>query len=124
MRSALFNAFLGISLTLVLSTMKLGLSFTDGVVCIVGSIVAGLLALLLYTAAGRNPWTRRHIVGGALRTWIFFLAAYFGLMLAFAAPLRETVNFEWLIIPVILATGLTIMIFGPIQDWLVSKPRR
>ncbi len=122
--TAWFNGFLGIVLVYGIGSLRLGLTEFDAALCVVASNVSGLVSLLLYSAGGRRPWIRKHILGGPFRTWTLFLAAYFGMMLLMAPTLRDSEHFKWLIIPVIMTTGFTILVFGPIQDRLVARSQR
>jgi hypothetical protein len=124
MLSASMNAILGVVLVIAVGDLKLGLSLSDELLLVLASNVAGLFSLGVYTAASRNPWARRHIVHGPLRTWVMFLIAYFGSLLAMAAPLRDATGFAWLVIPEMLVTGFAIMIFGPLHDKLVARGKR
>ena len=122
--TAWFNGFLGVILVYAIASLRLGLSEVDAALCVVASNVSGLTSLLLYSAGGRRPWIRKHLLGGPFRTWTLFLIAYFGMMLLMAPALRDAENFKWLLIPVIMTTGFTILVFGPIQDELVARSQR
>lgn len=115
------NLFVGVSLLFLIGVLHLGLSPTEVFSCIVASNVAALTALLLYSAGGRITWARRHLLGGAWRTWSLFMLTYFGLLLWLGRPLRKPANFGWLVLPSIMTTAIAITIYGPIQDWLVSR---
>lgn len=118
--TAWVNGFLGIFLTFGVAVWQRGLSETEAVVCIISSLLAGLVSLLTYSYTSRNPWIRRHLTPNPATTWIFFLITYFGTELLLAAPMRNLENFKWLVIPTIMVTGFAILIYGPIQDRIVS----
>ncbi|MBI3557287.1 MAG: hypothetical protein HY074_13570 [Deltaproteobacteria bacterium] len=122
--TAWFNGFLGVILVYAIASLRLGLTEFEAALCVIASNVSGMVSLLLYSAAFRRPWIRKRVIGGPFRTWTLFLTAYFGFMLLMAPALRDPEHFKWLAIPVIMTTGFTILIFGPIQDRMVARSQR
>ena len=116
--------FIGVLSTFGVGTRVLNLRPLDCLICILGSVFAGLCAVFLILRAEREPWIRAHILTRSLRTWFFFLSTYALVLLMVAPPVRDWARFLWLLAPLILCTGFTIRIFGPIQDRIVAKLQR
>lgn len=121
--TAWVSGFLGMILVFTIGLERLQLSALGAAWCVAASNIAGLAALLVNSFAHRTPWARRKVIFNPLATWIVFLGVYFGLELALSPALRDLAHFEWLVVPTILATGFAILIYGPIQDRLVSSRR-
>ena len=117
------NGSIGVAASYWIATDKLGMEPAQAGLCIGASVVAGMIALLTTLQGERTPWIRQHVMNRSLKTWAIFVSLYFGLMLAFAPPLRSGHNLAWLVGPLILATGFTIVAFGPLQDALVRRRR-
>ena len=112
MKSVLLNLFIGCLLISAFGELKFGLSAAEEAGLVLASNGAGLIALFVYTFLGRYPWTRRHIVGGPGRTWTMFLCDLLGSPPSFAPILRNVTAFGWFVIPVILTTGIAILILA------------
>lgn len=121
--SAWLFGFIGVVLTYIVGTVKLGLSPADAAICVLSSNIAGICALLFYSWAMRSSTIRRRIMVTPASTWAVFLTVYFGTELALAAPLRDSYAFGWLALPTIFSTGFCVLAYGPIQDKIVSRSR-
>lgn len=121
---ALFNCILGSALSFVIGLGLLHLRASQVLVSLVASQGSGLIALLLTLRAERITWIRGKVLNRSLKTWIFFAGLYIGLLLLFSPSLREPRVMAGLIVPLILSNGLCIIVFGPIQDWIVRWEQR
>ncbi len=117
-------ACLGVVLSWYLGTTVLGWSDVSVFLGIVASNFAGMVALLSTLNLEKTRWIRTHVLRGSLQTWGLFLTLYFGLLLGLTPGLREMHPFLVEIFPLIMTTGFTILIFGPIQDRLVAADQR
>jgi hypothetical protein len=115
------NAGLGLALAYAIGVFWLGLPVESVLLCILGVQISGFVALFSTTRLERIEWIKRRLMNRSLKTWAYFLTVYFGGMLWIAPPLREGRILGPLILPLILSNGLTIIIFGPLQDVLVRK---
>ena len=88
------------------------------------SNAAGLFALLVTLKGERTSWARRVFFGKSRKTWPVFLCLYLAPMLALIPVLRTGMGFLWLFVPLVLSTGYCIIVFGPIQDYLVARAQR
>lgn len=123
--AAWINGIVGVLASFGIGIAVLGLEGLEVFRCIGASLVAGMLALVLTLKAERIPWIRAHVLNRSLKTWVVFLGLYFGGMLALAPALRDARVLGWLLLPLILCTGFTILAFGPMQDrWVARNQRR
>jgi len=121
MISALLNGIVGLSLSILVGTQALNLTLVDSLRCVLSSNIAGLFALLTTLQAERflKPWLNR-----SLKTWALLLILYLGGLIATAPVLRDSKTLVYLLFPLILSTGFSILVFGPIQDRLVRRQQR
>lgn len=124
MRTAFLNGMIGSFLVWLLGTSFFNLSFTDVLQCVGASVVAGLACTLITTRAEQRPWIRKNVLTRQRRTWYLFLTVYFSVLLWGAPPVRAVAPFATLVVPLVLCTGFTIMIYGPIQDKLMRRAQR
>lgn len=121
---AWINGILGLTISCWIGTQWLGLSLAQMLLAVFWVVLAGWLALFLTTRAQSHPWIRRYLVRGFIRTWTFFLLIYFGTIYLTVGFLHDGKNVLYLIIPLVLSNGFSIIAFGPVQDWFVSREQR
>jgi hypothetical protein len=118
------NGLIGLGLTFGIGTGVLNLSTPDLLLCSFVSILAGLISLLLTLQVEKIPAIRKNWLNRSLKTWTFLVSLYGGILLALAPPSRDFNSLKYLIFPLILQTGFSIILFGPIQDELVKRQQR
>ncbi len=111
-----------ISLWVGINFMKLDL--TDVLLCILASNSAGLIALLSTLYAQKRFKCLQKLVRSSIGAWTFLSLQYFGILLLLSPPLRELSVFMAMFFPLILSTGFFIILFGPIQDFLVRQQQK
>jgi hypothetical protein len=121
---AVFNGTIGVFATLALGSFVLNIDLPSLFQILLVSQVAAVVGLLLTLQAEGVPWIRRYVLRRSLMTWSFFLAIYFGILLGANPVLRDGRILAWLILPIILNQGWSILIFGPIQDQIVRRNQR
>jgi hypothetical protein len=124
MLSAIFNGCLGVTLAFVIGSRVLGLSAGEIGLCILASEISGLLSLLATLRMERVPFLRRYLINRSLKTWALFLCIYFGIILLIAPAMRDWRHWLWMTVPLMLGNGFVILLFGPIQDFLVRRDQR
>lgn len=122
--SAWINGILGTLSAFLIGHFWAGLTPAEVALCLVASNIAGMTALLSTLKAEQTPWIRKIVLTRSIKTWLFFLSLYFGILLAIGHPLRELRVFAWMFVPVVLSTGFTILAFGPFQDWRIARAQR
>lgn len=120
---ALINGMIGVGLGLLIGS-RLGLETSDTLYCFLISVCAGLFSLTATLQAEQVKWIRKAILNRSLKTWSFLLFLYFGPLLFFCPVLRDQKIFLVMAIPLVLATGFSILVFGPLQDRLVRRAQR
>lgn len=86
--------------------------------------VAGLVALIATQELGVfSGWVRR-ILGSTFRTWLFFLAVYFLILLPGYPELLSLRTLGWFLPALMGLGGYTALPFGPYQDWRVAQRQR
>jgi hypothetical protein len=121
---AFTNGMVGVISSLVVGIFVLQLPLSEILVCLVASNISGFLTVLTTLQAERTPWIRKNCLNRSLKTWTFFLSLYFGILLSLAPVLRNATSFLYLILPLILSTGFSIIAFGPVQDFLVRRQQQ
>jgi hypothetical protein len=119
--AAWINGLLGLGLSFGAGIGILGWDWAQVLRCVLSSAIGGFIALTATLRAERSPWIRRHVLKSSGRTWVFALSSYFGLMVLGAPDLQDLRAFGILILPLILCTGFTILVFGPMQDRRVAR---
>ena len=124
MKAALINGLTGLFGSFGVGLYVLGMSVSDIIVCIIAAMIASLVAMIsalklvkLYPSA-KKPNTR------LVRAWCILVSIYLVILFLLAPPLRNSQSFLYLIFPLILTSGFSILVFGPIQDYLVSEEQR
>ena len=120
---ALTNGLIGLGLGLLIGS-RLGLDLGDTIYFVLVSTLAGLVALTTTLQAEKNVWLKKFLLNRSLKTWALLLLIYFGSLLIFCPQLREGQTFLLMAIPLVLTTGFSILLFGPIQDRIVSRSQR
>ncbi len=118
---AIILGLIGVILSTTLGREALSMDLGSIALCVGIAILSGLVSLLATLQAERSIWLKLHILTRSLWTWVFFLSWYFGLLLSLAPPLRSGHVFSMLILPLILCGGISIFLFGPMQDWIIRK---
>jgi hypothetical protein len=121
---AWFNGGIGILVTYWLGTSYLGLTREQLTKSIAVSLVSGFVTLMTTLKFEKIPWVRQNIINRPIKTWVLFVGFYLILIWSADPVVRVPVNFAVLIAPLILSTGITIALFGPIQDHLVAKSQK
>ncbi len=86
--------------------------------------LAGIVALVLTQELGAlSGWIRR-ILGSTLRTWLFFLAVYFSILLPGYPELQDLRTLGWFLPALMGLGGYTALPFGLYQDWRVAQRQR
>ncbi|MCM2276923.1 MAG: hypothetical protein NDJ89_02460 [Oligoflexia bacterium] len=120
--SAWISGFLGLALSLWIGTSVLSLEQNDVLWAIVGSNLGGLIGATLTLRAEKVPQLKATLLRGAAGTWAFLAVLYFSILLALAPVMRERNAFFWLVVPVIMSSGLMLnWFFGPLQDWFFRR---
>jgi hypothetical protein len=83
--------------------------------------LAALISLLLTLKMEKIAWVRSHLLNRSLKTWLLLSSTYCGILLWGCSFLRSGIIFVTLFLPLLLSTGFAILIFGPIQDFLVRR---
>jgi hypothetical protein len=122
--TAWINGFLGLFSSLLIGTQVLGLTPLEVMGSFVASVAAGWVAVFFTLKGERTPWLRKYVMSNSKRTWVVFLSLYFCSVVLLAPPIRDLRVFSWMIIPLILCTGFTIVTFGPLQDRWVARAQR
>ena len=122
--AAWINGTLGVLASFWIGTSILGLDGMEVLRCIGASLFSGMLALVLTLKAEKTPWVRTRLLNRSLKTWVVFLSIYVAGLLLLAPPLRDPRVLRWMVFPLILATGFTILAFGPLQDRWVAQAQR
>lgn len=115
---------IGVALSLGIGVSILGLDPVDCARSVAASFGVGLVSLLATLWAERVPFIKRFFLHRSLLTWALLSTLYFGGLLALAPALRDGRAFAWLVVPMLMCTGWTILAFGPIQDRLVARAQR
>lgn len=124
MRVAFFIGLFGLLSVGIIGSQVLALSFGEILFIWTVSLITGLFSLLTTLAAERNTWVKNHILRGSVLTWAFLVILYFGILLALAPQIRDVENLIWLFLPLMVAHGWTLLIFGPIQDQIVRRSQQ
>jgi uncharacterized membrane protein len=59
-----------------------------------------------------------------VRSWVILVAIYLTILFPAAPQMKNASVFSYLIFPLILTCGFSILIFGPIQDYLISANQK
>jgi hypothetical protein len=124
MLTAVLNGCIGLSLSYGVGLFFLQLSGVDILRSIAASNLAAFVALLLTLKAEQMPWVKRVFLGRSLKTWPFLVMLYFWISLALSPILRDLWILLWMAFPLLLSTGFSLLIFGPVQDYFVARKQR
>ncbi|MEO5970477.1 MAG: hypothetical protein ABIQ95_11170 [Bdellovibrionia bacterium] len=124
MKAALTNGLMGLIGSFGVGLYLLGMTNTDIFICIVASLVASLLSLMFTLNAVKSYPSTKKPNARLVRAWCILISIYLAILFLFAPPIRNAHTFLYLIFPLILTNGFSILIFGPIQDYLVSAEQK
>jgi hypothetical protein len=124
MIAAVINGSVGVILTIILGTEVLHLNFNDLILCLAASNLAALISVLTTLHAEKVLWIRQRWLNRSAKTWALLVSLYFGILLAASPSLRNIQSLIYLALPLILSTGFAILVFGPIQDFIVRRQQR
>ncbi len=124
MKAAIFNGLLGTFLSLAAGIQILNLSWYDILLCVLSSNLAALISLLGTLQIEKTSWFKKPKIPSAIKTWSILMSLYLGMILNMSPPLQTFQNFAVLILPLVLSTGFSILLFGPLQDQLVRRQQR
>lgn len=86
--------------------------------------IAGLVALIATQELGALAGWIRRVLGSTFRTWLFFLAVYFSILLSGYPELLDFRTLGWFLPALMGLGGYTALPFGPYQDWRVAQRQR
>lgn len=121
MKSAIISGTIGWVLSWYIGTAFVGLTTPEALWTAAAANVAAPIALLMTLWAERRPGAKKGWLRGALRTWALITVLYLSMMVTIAPPLRSVEALAWLFLPNLWSTGFGILVFGPMQDWVLRK---
>ncbi len=121
---ALINAIVGMSMSFFVGLQIFDMAFADILLSVLISNGSALVAMLLTLKIERTAWMARFKLKGFFGSWSILAGVYFGLLLSLCPPLREVGRLVYFLLPLLFSTGFSIIFFGPIQDWLVSRDQK
>jgi hypothetical protein len=124
MKAAFMNGLLGLIGSFSVGLYLLGMSNFDIIVCIAASMIAALLSLISTLKAVKSFPSSKKPNARLVRAWCVLVFIYLAILFLLAPPLRNTQTFLYLIFPLILTSGFSILVFGPIQDYVVSAEQK
>lgn len=120
--AAFLIGLIGVATSLAIGNLHLGIEVSDIFRAVLASNLAGLIGGTLTLSAERVGWIRARILTRGYRTWALLSVLYFGISLAGAPILRDSLVLAQLALPLIMSTGLMLnALFGPVQDWLMHR---
>ncbi|MFZ9594639.1 MAG: hypothetical protein ACO3A2_01020 [Bdellovibrionia bacterium] len=127
MTAAFITGLLATVVCLWIGLQNLGLSASTLLQAILVSNGVGLISIFFTLRVIRKLPPLKSGNLGLIRAWMILVSVYLTLFKAFCPSLGSLESFFSLIFPLILTNGFSILIFGPIQDYLVrleQKKRR
>jgi hypothetical protein len=124
MKAALANGLIGLVGSFSVGLYLLGMNTGDIALCVIASMVAALLSLISTLKAVKSFPSSKSPNAKLTRAWIILVSFYLVVLFLLAPPLRDLKVFLYLIFPLILSNGFSILIFGPLQDYLVSAEQK
>lgn len=121
---ALINGLIGLTLSIYIGTEVLDLSLLSSLNCVLAANIAGFTSLFCTLKAEKNRWIKRYLLNRILKTWIFLVFIFFGILFVVEPNLKNLKTLIYLLLPLILSTGFMIILFGPIQDALQRGQRK
>ena len=121
MKAALLNGFIGSWLTLWIARGMYDFEISEAILCISISNLAGLVALVSTLQIERSLESLKGWLNRSFVTWTLLVVFYFTILLSLAPLLRNPVILISLLFPLVLSTGFAMILFGPIQDYLVRR---
>jgi hypothetical protein len=120
----LIISVIGIAISYFVGTGLLKLTGAQVLNCVWASQVGAFLALLITTRAERVRWIKKHLLNRSLSTWALLTGVYLGCLVALVPALRGWVALATMFCPLFLTNGFAIMVFGPLQDYLVKREQK
>ncbi|MGZ3688972.1 MAG: hypothetical protein ACXWP5_06550 [Bdellovibrionota bacterium] len=124
MRLAWSVAVIGVVLTFWLGMGPAGLNFGESLDCLIGTVVAGMVAILVTLRLQRMTGPAKDLVRGISRSYFVLYALYFATLLAVCKPVRHLHTFLIMFVPMVCDLGFTIVVFGPLQDQIIRSLQR
>jgi hypothetical protein len=124
MIAAFVFGMMGLSVSLWVGITYIGLTAGSVFYLVFVSNITGLISLLSTLQIEKMGWLRRMPVRGTFKAWLILGSLYFGILFGLCPQLRSLRPFMLLAIPLISSSGFSMILFGPIQDCLVSRKKR
>jgi integral membrane sensor domain MASE1 len=124
MKVALANGLIGLVGSFGVGLYLLGMSGADIALCAFASTIAALISVISTLRAVKWFPSTKKPNSRLVRAWIILGFIYLAILFLIAPPMRNSQTFLYLIFPLILTSGFSILIFGPIQDYLVSAEQK
>ncbi len=124
MKAALMNGLIGLIGSFGIGLYLLGMSTGEIILCIGASMVAALVSLISTLKAVKSYPSAKKPNARLVRAWIILVSIYLTILFLLAPPIRNSQTFLYLIFPLILSAGFSILVFGPLQDYLVSAEQK
>ncbi len=121
MKSALLFGFLGTALSFITGYRLVQLDGQTILLGIVLSNFGALFALISTLQVEKMHFFKKLPLPGPLKTWSLLTLFYLGSLAPFLIRLKEWNDFFILVLPLIWSSGFSLILFGPIQDWLVRR---
>ena len=121
---AAFTAVAATALSWLISSRVLGWTTSQFMWAVVASNIGAWCCLPTTLVLERVRWFKRLVIPGWARTWLFFVAVYFGVLLGLVPEMRDLRAFKWMSLPLIYTSGFTIIVYGPVHDFFVRRSQR
>jgi hypothetical protein len=87
---------------------------------ILASELAAFVCLPITLYSQRAP-RLRFLSKGTFRSWLMLSGLYFAVLLAVCPWLRSWKELGWMFFPLLMCTGVMIIAYGPIHDWMIRR---
>jgi hypothetical protein len=87
---------------------------------ILASELAAFVCLPVTLYSQRTP-RLKFLSKGTIRSWMLLSGLYFGVLLLICPWLRSWVALGWMFGPLLMCTGLMIIIYGPLHDRIIRR---
>lgn len=119
MKAAIFSGVLGSALTFFLGESYLNIPWIDLVPTLFLANVMGLISLILTLQIQRTRLYSQIPVPGFLKSWALIVGLFLMLLVPISKPLQNVSSLLILLFPLGMSLGFCILVFGPIQDFIV-----
>ena len=119
MKAAIFSGVLGSALTLFLGESYLGIHWIDLVPTLILANGVGLISLILTLQIQRTRLYSQIPIPGFLKSWALIISLFLMLLVPISKPLQSIHHLSVLLFPLSMSLGFCMIIFGPIQDFIV-----